>query len=118
MSKDPIPNNPTLVTEEASQKELATTAVGRGVARALAVGFCVALLVPVVAQLVGGGSLGDFAGVGFPPTRETLAALGRSVDDGSVLKKWVQPRLQMVWFLAVALLCCVASLLLKPRLTS
>ena len=96
MAKDPIPNNPTLVTEEASQKELASTSVGRGVARALAVGFCVALLVPVVAQLAGGGGLGDFAGVGFPPTRETLAALGRNVDDGSVLKKWVQPRLQMV----------------------
>lgn len=96
MAKDPIPNNPTLVTEEASQKELATTSVGRGVARALAVGFCVALLVPVVAQLAGGKGLGDFAGVGFPPTRKTLAALGRSVDDGSVLKQWVQPRLQML----------------------
>lgn len=93
MANQPIPNNPTLVTEEASQQELASTQVERGVARWMAIGFCVLLLVPVVAQLAS-GRIGDFEGKQWPPDRESLAELGKTLGDRSVLKQWVQPRLQ------------------------
>jgi len=94
MTQPPKPSNPTLVSEEHSQKELAATEVSRGTAKGLAVAFCALLAVPVAVQLAVGGRMADGGGLAFPPTRETLAALGRSVDESSVLKRWVQPRLQ------------------------
>ena len=84
-------SNPTLASEQVSQKELASTSIAPFTAKVLVLGFCAALLVPGVAQFVLFEKLGTLS---FPPTRESLQALSLSLDKGSVLKQNIQPKLQ------------------------
>lgn len=76
--------------EAQSQRDLATTVVAPGVARSLSVAFVVLLAVVALAQ----------AGSGLR-AHQPLSSLFQSGADGSALKRFVQPRLQLVlsaWF--------------------
>jgi len=92
------PENPTIVSEEASQRELATTSISVSAAKSLSLLFCAALLLPTLVHHAGEAMQGklfeQFRSFSWPPTRDSFHALGQSVDDRSTPKQWFQPRLQ------------------------
>lgn len=91
----PIPNSqPTLLSEEHSQRELATTDVCRPVAVGVTLAFCALLLIPAAAQWATGRPVVEGSTLSLPPSREELDGFSRGVDASSVLKRFVQPRLQ------------------------
>lgn len=90
-----MPNSqPTLLSEEHSQRELRSTVVCRPVAITLALGFCFLLLIPAAVQWGAGRPLAQGQALSVPPSREELDRYSRGVDESSILKMFVQPRLQ------------------------
>ena len=87
-----------IITEEASQKELATTAVSRPVAKLMVLGFLALLLLPGLLQVIWQARRGqvfeEFSKFQIPPTRESLRAFEKALDSGSQLRHYFQPRLQ------------------------
>ena len=87
-----------IITEEASQKELATTAVSRPVAKLMVLGFLALLLLPGLLQVIWQAPRGqvfeEFSKFQIPPTRESLRAFEKALDSGSQLRHYFQPRLQ------------------------
>jgi alginate O-acetyltransferase complex protein AlgJ len=88
MPSQPPITNPTLVSEESSQRELASTIISKPVAIAMSLGFCALLLIPLAFHR---GAISMPAAF---PTRESLQELTRAIDESSPLKRFVQPRLQ------------------------
>ena len=87
-----------IVTEEASQKELATTEVSRPVAKQMVLGFLALILLPALLQVIWQAPQGkvfeEFSKFQIPPTRESLRAFEKALDSGSQLRQYFQPRLQ------------------------
>ncbi len=88
-----LPSNPTLASEQVSQKELASTSISPHTAKVFVLSFCAALLIPALAQF---GQMKELPTLQFPPTRESLQALSISLDEASLLKQSIQPKLQEI----------------------
>ncbi len=72
-------SNPTLASEQVSQKELASTSIAPLTAKVLVLGFCAILLIPAAAQ--------------FGQWKEFRLF---NLDEASVLKQFIQPKLQEI----------------------
>jgi alginate O-acetyltransferase complex protein AlgJ len=88
------------VTEAKSQQELAATVISPATAKFLSLAFVTLLLVPVVWQtateISSGKLFREFAALNGFPTRQKLRAFDRDLDSASVLREFVQPRVQAI----------------------
>ena len=93
-----IDSDPTWPADDPSQQSLATTQVSRATARFLSIGFVLTLCAPALIQLAGevrqGTLFAEFRNFRLSIEGKNLRALERAIEDASVCKQFIQPRVQ------------------------
>src|ERR1700691_3470620 len=88
------------VTEARSQQELATTAISPLTAKLFSLAFVAMLVLPFVCQTLGEALSGtlfqEFRALRGLPNRLKLRTFEQDLDNASVLRQFVQPRIQTI----------------------